>query len=290
MKNTYANLKQGDTFALVKTIMKQMNIDDAIEATRRINSGEWIVSRRWREENGIIYFSVISSGITGPEWIKIFEKENFNVGKYAKKILFSPNFKSTDGIKFEIAVLKGKIFGNNNCKTYKIQEEAELHRHLIIPKLEIACLIRKTFSDNELKEMGLDRIIIMHEYEKGYNDEPALLIVSWYGNSRWLDADHNCRKGNEQESSYGFAYVVSSKFINTTDIYIPEWLLEIFSTLGEKGIHRGKLFTLAEKHDRKNNIIFSREEREAFDSYLRGITNTEYFYQDNLGYIFKVKH
>ncbi len=46
-----AKVEPGKLNALVKNLMRQMNITDPNEAVRRINSGEWIVSqsvRRWR--------------------------------------------------------------------------------------------------------------------------------------------------------------------------------------------------------------------------------------------------
>ena len=63
-----SSIEPGKLNALVKNIMKQMEISDPHEAVRRMNSKEWIVSqspRKWREEDGVIYLSVVSNGWTG---------------------------------------------------------------------------------------------------------------------------------------------------------------------------------------------------------------------------------
>ncbi|PIT98507.1 MAG: hypothetical protein COT71_00465 [Candidatus Andersenbacteria bacterium CG10_big_fil_rev_8_21_14_0_10_54_11] len=63
-----AEVLPGKTNALVKNLMRPMEIDDPNEAVRRVNSGEWIVVQReprWREEDRIIYFTVTSGGTIG---------------------------------------------------------------------------------------------------------------------------------------------------------------------------------------------------------------------------------
>src|SRR3989344_4056544 len=63
-------------------------------------------SHSWREEDGVIYFSVTSDGMSGGEWIKRLESKGFRVGDYAKNVLRSKDFKPTEGVVTEVAVLK----------------------------------------------------------------------------------------------------------------------------------------------------------------------------------------
>jgi hypothetical protein len=119
-------------------------------------------ARRWREKDGVIYFSITSDGTTGPQWIERLEGKRFRIGEYAKKVLRSDDFKSTDGVTTEIAVLKGELFDNNDRITSKIRDEAG-KRKLVKPNAEISCLIREMFTDEEIEEMGLWAIVAMHE-------------------------------------------------------------------------------------------------------------------------------
>lgn len=44
-------------------------------------------TRSWREEDGVIYFSVTSDGTTGEDWITRLESKGFRVDDYAKQVL-----------------------------------------------------------------------------------------------------------------------------------------------------------------------------------------------------------
>ena len=143
--------------ALVENIMHQTGEADPNEAVRLVNSGEWVVSKQthsWREEDGVIYFSVTSDGTTGEDWITRLESKGFCVGDYAKQVLRSPDFKPTNGVTTEVAVLKGRLFEDNDRITKKIRAEA-YKRKLSKPNAELACLIREKFTDKEIEAMGL---------------------------------------------------------------------------------------------------------------------------------------
>lgn len=164
-------------------------------------------SRSWREENGVIYFSVISDGTTGEEWIKRLEGKGFRVGDYAKRVLRSPDFKPTNGMATEIAVLKGMFFSDDDRITKNIHAEAK-KRRFIVPNPEIACLIREKFTNKEIEAMGIWWIVVMHEPIKDSFGTPLLLSAGRYGDGHWLNAyyvspDFRCHRGN------GFAFVVS---------------------------------------------------------------------------------
>ena len=65
-----ADVLPGKLNALVKNLMRQTGETDPNEAVRLVNSGEWVISkptRSWREEGGVIFFSVTSDGTTGED-------------------------------------------------------------------------------------------------------------------------------------------------------------------------------------------------------------------------------
>jgi hypothetical protein len=164
-------------------------------------------TRSWREEDGVIYFSVTSDGTTGEDWIKRLEGNGFRVGDYAKQVLRSPDFKPTNGVTTEVAVLKGMLFEDNDRVTKKIRAEAD-KRKLSKPNAELACLIREKFTDKEIEAMGLWYIVAMHEPIKDSGGDPDLLYADRGGDGRWL---HACdgRPGGRWDRGPGFAFAAS---------------------------------------------------------------------------------
>ncbi len=176
----------------------------------RFLRGELTVSeptRSWREEGGVIYFSVTSDGTTGEDWIKRLEGNNFRVGDYAKQLLRSPDFVPTSGVTNEVAVLKGTSFKDDDRITNNICARAEKGTFLK-PTAELACLIRVKFTDEDIAAMGLWAIIAMHEPIKDSDGDPRLLGASRHDGGCWLYAC--CGKpGRRWYRDYGFAFPVS---------------------------------------------------------------------------------
>src|SRR3990167_9358199 len=142
-------------------------------------------TRNWREQDGVIYFSVTSDGTTGPQWIERLEGKGFRLSDYAKSVLRSPDFKPTSGVTTEIAILKGMLFADNDRITKKIRAEAD-KRKLTKSNAEVACLIRENFSDKEIEALGLWWIVAMHEPIKDSGGGPSLLGADGYDGGRWL--------------------------------------------------------------------------------------------------------
>ena len=165
------------------------------------------VARSWREEDGVVYFSVTSGGTTGEDWIKRLKSNGFRVGGYAKQALRSPDFKPTDGVTTQVAVLKGVLFEDNDRITRKIRAEAD-KRKLSKPSAELACLIREKFTDKEIEAMGLWYIVAMHEPINGSYGDPFLLHASRYIVGRRLGATLG-RPGDVWNRDYGFAFAMS---------------------------------------------------------------------------------
>ena len=131
-------------------------------------------TRRWREQDGVTYFSVTSDGTTGPQWIERLEKKGIKLSKWAKDVLNSPDFKPTNGATTEVAVLKGMLFEDNDRVTSKIRAEAG-KRKLVNPNAELGCLVRDMFTDEEIEAMGLVWIVTMHKPIKDSDGDTGLL-------------------------------------------------------------------------------------------------------------------
>lgn len=188
-------------------IKESLVILENLEANRAIWQRHDPLNKAWREEDGVIYFSVTSDGTTGEDWITRLESKGFRVGDYAKQVLRSPAFKPTSGVTTEVALLKGLLFEDNDRITSKIRTEAD-KRKLTEPNAEVACLIRENFSDKEIEAMGLIWIVAMHEPIEDSDGDPALLGAGRGGDGPWLYAFHG-RPDRKWHRGNGFAFVVS---------------------------------------------------------------------------------
>ena len=205
MSNKFASagLTAGQLNAIVK---KLGGHDSALRFLRgELTVSEWI--RSWGERDGVIHFSVTSDGTTGEEWIKRLESKYFRVGKYAKDMLFSKNFKPTSGVTTEVVVLKGMLFKDDDRITKKIRVKAN-KRKLKKPNAEVACLIREAFTDEEITAMGLVCVVAMQEPSKDSDGDPSILCADRSNGGRWLNVccdypDYNWGR------DHGFAFAVS---------------------------------------------------------------------------------
>ena len=164
-------------------------------------------TRSWREEDGVIYFSVTSDGTTGEGWITRLESKGFRVGDSAKQVLRSPDFKPTNGVMTEVALLKGVLFEDNDRIMKKIRAVANKCK-LFKLTVELACIIHEKFTDKEIEQMGLRHIVAMHESINNSDGAPISLYVNRDGDGRWFDACTS-RPDSRWNRDYGFAFAVS---------------------------------------------------------------------------------
>mgnify|MGYP003395384352 CR=1 FL=1 len=127
-------------------------------------------SSKWRMENGLILFEVTSDGTTAPAWIEKTEKLS-KIGVMAKNMLRAkqdpnnsskPYFKPTKGVKYQVAVMLGSDVADVDRSLGNIRIRADQHK-LFTPPIELACLIPHYLEVSGIKEMGLRRIITMHD-------------------------------------------------------------------------------------------------------------------------------
>jgi len=171
-------------------------------------------TRSWCEKDGVIYLPpLVSDGTMGPLWIPRLEKKGFRVGDYAKQVLRSPDFKPTNGVTTEVAILKGVLFKDDDRITKNIRAKAYTGiftqgRKLFDPNAEMACLIREKFTDEDIEAMGLWYIVAMHEPINDSDGDPYLLSADRYDDGRWLSAC-DYRPDYRWFRGLGFAFAVS---------------------------------------------------------------------------------
>ena len=204
-------MKYGElTLRQIQAIVNKLG---GVEGVKRFLRDELSVSepiRSWRQEDGVIYFSVTSDGTTGEDWIKRLEGNGFRVGAYTdytEQVLRSPSFRPTSGVTTEVAVLKGTLFTDNDRITKKIRAEAD-KRKLGRPEPELTCLIREKFADKDIEAMGLIWIVAMHEPINDSGGDPCLLGADRDGGGRWLRAYYG-NPVSRRSRGHGFAFAVS---------------------------------------------------------------------------------
>jgi len=199
-----ADLTAGQLNAIVKKL-------GGYDASLRFLRGELTVFEpacKWREQDGVIYFTLPSTdGTTGPQWIKRLEDKGFRLSKWAKDVLNSADFAPTNGTIYEIAVLKGMLWDDNQRITKNIRAEAD-DRNFKKPNAEVACLIREMFTDKEIEDMGLWWIVAMHEPINDSGGAPNLLGADRYVDGQWLSTTYD-RPDYAWSRGNGFAFVAS---------------------------------------------------------------------------------
>ncbi len=119
---------------------------------------------RWHTEAGLVRLDITSGGMAGWQWVGHLEEAHVSVAPSAASVLVSPDFVCAEkGVKYAVAILPGRLFSARKNRTAtNIQAEAD-RRGLIKPNTDLACLIRRSFSDEDIQAMGFRSIIVMHE-------------------------------------------------------------------------------------------------------------------------------
>lgn len=150
-----------------------------------------------------LWESLTSIGKTGEEWITRLEGKGFRVGNYAKKLLRSAAFTTTNGTVYARIVIKGEEFPTDAARTNEAIRALAKSRGYLTPPIEVAPLLRESITDQEIEAMGLYALIVMHEPVAdagGLN----LLGVSRSGGGQWLFA---CFGGPQSQWGRGIGFV-----------------------------------------------------------------------------------
>lgn len=167
-------------------------------------------SKKWHEQDDIIYLSVTSDGTTGSQWIERLENKGFRLTEYDKRVLCLSDFEPTNGVTHEVAILKNVLFEDDDLIMKKIRAEAD-KRKLIAPNAEVACLIRDGFSDEEIEAMGLTWIFIMHDPIGDYGSGNLLTVGRGADGHRLMAFSGSPDGRGDRDSGFAFAVSVSQK-------------------------------------------------------------------------------
>ncbi len=159
------------------------------------------------DEEGNIHFTVVSNGFTPKQCETDLKKRGFRISKWGRSVLLSATEAPTNGVLYKIVVRPIKKIGKNNRVSNKIREYAET-KCWQIPHWEIAYLIRITFTDEQLEQMGLWYIVTMHKPIVGFDGDLGLLSSDRSCGGRFLSAGYG-RSFDIWDIDCGFAFVAS---------------------------------------------------------------------------------
>ncbi len=139
----------------------------------------------WKD--GVYYLSVTSDGKTGKEWceesFRNFYSEDDKspiIQGCAERIIESEDFKPTRGKKYEIAILDGwNIDKAEWCTVENIRQEAK-ERGWREATPEVACLLRKSLSDEDLSYMRANCVVVMHDPLPNFSSENGQYILTLF--------------------------------------------------------------------------------------------------------------
>lgn len=200
--------------SLIVNTMKRTGRTNPEEAIKLVLSGEWLLTgpeRGWTEEGDIIRFTVKSNGYSGEKIINNAKNKWYKIDEDALYVLRSEDFRTSNNVTYNIAVIKGKPFKNKKFN-FEIEEVLKLARKLKfkIPPALIAPLIREKFSDRDLASMGYHRIVIMHQPIKCSCYLKHRLSVNWEGHGSYLGVDpQNFHFTGKYDNGFAFVEKIS---------------------------------------------------------------------------------
>lgn len=158
------------------------------------------------DDEGNIHFTLTSNGFTHKQWEQHLKRRGWRIGDYARQVLSRATEAPTNGVTYNIVVRPGKKISNRNRITKKIRAAAG-KKGWVKPHWEVACLIRDTFTDEQLEQMGLWYIVTMHKPIEDSDGDPRLLGSYRDASGRWLSADR-VRSDYYWRGAGGFAFAV----------------------------------------------------------------------------------
>jgi hypothetical protein len=157
------------------------------------------------DDEGNIHFTVTSNGMTREQWETHLERRNWRISDYARQVLRRASEAPTTGVVYHIVVRPGKKFREGYRTTNRICAVAN-KKGWLKSHWEVACLIRDTFTDAQLGQMGLQYIVTMHEPINDSVGVPYFLSSSRRGDGQRFDARYE-RPVDKWDPKGGFAFV-----------------------------------------------------------------------------------
>jgi len=151
-------------------------------------------------------FEVTTDGRIGEQLVADIEAQGDHVGDIAKQLIHGKKFVATNGITYKLALIMADELEDDDRITSNIRAEAA-RRGYVDPPMELALYVREMFSDEDLEQIGLWALIIMHEAVADSDGNLSLLGLDRDVGGRSLSA-FNVSPDDEWDRGFGFLFLV----------------------------------------------------------------------------------
>ena len=151
-------------------------------------------------------FEVTTDGRNSEQFITDIEAQGDRVGNIAKQLLHSKKSVATNGVTYKFALIMGDEFKDEDRTTSNIRAKAAKCGY-IDPSTELAPYIREMFFNEDLEQIGLWALIIMHEAIAGSRGNLSLLGLRRSDRGLWLDTFRGS-PGRRWDRDFGFLFLV----------------------------------------------------------------------------------
>jgi len=159
------------------------------------------------QRNGVIYLPVTSDGTSGEEWIKRLENNGCKLPDITKDILRSESFKPTKGVDYQIAILSGQIFKDQDRVNSLIRRKA-YNLGLSEPPLEVGCLFREKCSPGIRELISSNWVIVMHDPVKIECVDKLLTLNLEFDQGRaYFSADYGFPSRHWRDDDNAFLFI-----------------------------------------------------------------------------------
>lgn len=188
----YNELNWGTMEAIVNKLGGMEGVNDFLSGKIELIRKE----PKWTEKEGRIYFEVTTLGLTVQEWKNRLIKAGHEINDYANDVLSKPDYDKKHrypaGQTLKVVLIRGKEIQKDserltkNLKAIAIKDFRETSVSEL--KGELSLLIREKFSNEELEEMDLFYITVLHQPIIDSNVVPLVLNSLRFDGKSWVSA------------------------------------------------------------------------------------------------------
>lgn len=161
-------------------------------------------------------YTVVGAGHFGFEWEDVFAKENrFGISSWARQAMADSDYDArhrfAPGKKYKARLLFMRDITDASHR--RIEEMNKLAAHLcgkkssVRLKAELAFLLRERFTNHDLRELNITRIIVPHRPLRAYDGEPCWLRVDSFDDKASVGVE-SAEPGALWDERAAFAYLV----------------------------------------------------------------------------------
>jgi len=115
--------------------------------------------------------------------VAALESAGRKVSHWAKDVMSKPEYVVTNGKTYRLVIIRGDEFATDAERTTANIRVEAARRHYLEPPAEVAVLLRKKYTQEEL---GFPYVVVMHKPITDSRGDPELLALHRNGDGEWL--------------------------------------------------------------------------------------------------------